>query len=192
MRIFTQRNIISSPPLKSIPNWTISPFLTGNGLLSVPGELSLTWFKNVPDELFTSLMNHSPSWAQNSQCLRLTTLDLKPTGAAVDRFAGWLGCVSRSEYLPTRIISFPVGSVRPIGLNINDGLGARASWCWENLIVGLLSGPCKDPDGGGEPWRCGSAPPFICEISDPASRMATLPDCVRAMGVSSRLPPSWR
>lgn len=33
-RIFTQRKIISSPPLKSIPSWTMSPSLTGNALLS--------------------------------------------------------------------------------------------------------------------------------------------------------------
>lgn len=32
--ILTQRKIISSPPLKSMPSWTMSPSLMGNALLS--------------------------------------------------------------------------------------------------------------------------------------------------------------
>lgn len=39
-RILTQRKIISSPPLKSMPSCTTSPSLTGKGLDSWPGGLS--------------------------------------------------------------------------------------------------------------------------------------------------------
>jgi hypothetical protein len=120
-RIFTHLNIISSPPLKSIPNCTISPSLTGNGLDSVPGELSRMWLRNVPDELFTSLINHRPPEHQNSQWRLLTTLDLKPTGAEEGTFGAPLGWFSLSEYRPTFMISFPVGSIRAIGLNTRDG-----------------------------------------------------------------------
>lgn len=82
--ILTHRKMFSSPPLKSIPSWTMSPSLMGNGLLSCDGGLSLMWFKKVPEELLTSLMNHLPSSHQNSQWRRLTTLLLKPTGEAVN------------------------------------------------------------------------------------------------------------
>lgn len=96
-RILTQRKIISSPPLKSIPSWTTSPSLTGNGLDSCPGGLSRMWLRKVPLLLFTSLMYHLPASYQNSQCRRLTTLDLKPTGAADGTFMGTVGWLSRSE-----------------------------------------------------------------------------------------------
>ena len=97
--ILTQRKIISSPPLKSMPNWTISPSLTGKALLSCDGGLRRMWLRNVPDELLTSLMYHLPFSYQNSQWRRLTTLLLKPTGEA----EGWLpdalaaAWLSRSE-----------------------------------------------------------------------------------------------
>ena len=120
-RIFTHLNIISSPPLKSMPNCTISPSFTGYGLDSVPGELRRIWLRNVPDELFTSLMNQRPPAHQNSQWRLLTTLDLKPTGAADGAFAACGGWLSLSEYRPTLMISFPVGKIRAIGLKTRDG-----------------------------------------------------------------------
>ena len=97
IRILTHRNIISSPPRKSIPNCTISPSLTGNGRDSTLGWLSRMWLRKVPDELRTSLIYHCPWEHQNSQCLRLTTFDLNPTGADEGAFEGGLGFPSRSE-----------------------------------------------------------------------------------------------
>lgn len=125
--ILTHRKIISSPPLKSIPNCTISPSLIGNGLDSVPGGLSRIWLRNVPELLLTSLMYHLPASYQNSQCLLLTTLLLKPTGAAEGTLGGTLGWLSRSEYRPTRMISLPVGRVRDTGAKVRDGRAARGS-----------------------------------------------------------------
>lgn len=125
--IFTQRNIISSPPLKSMPNCTISPSLTGKGLDSVPGGLRRIWLRKVPLLLLTSLMNHFPSSYQNSQCRLLTTLLLNPTGAAEGTLCGTAEGLSLSEYLPTRMTSFPVGSVREIGEKVSDGRVARGS-----------------------------------------------------------------
>jgi hypothetical protein len=126
-RILTHRNIISSPPLKSMPNCTMSPSLIGNGLDSVPGGLSLMWFRNVPELLLTSLIYHLPVSYQNSQCRLLTTLLLNPTGAADGRLGGTLGWLSRSEYRPTRMTSLPVGRVRETGVNVSEGRGARGS-----------------------------------------------------------------
>jgi hypothetical protein len=118
--IFTHRNIISSPPLKSMPSCTMSPSLTIYGFDSVPGGLSLMWLRKVPEELFASLIYHLPPSNQNSQCLRLTTLLLKPTGAAEGTFAGATACCSLSEYRPTLIVSLPVGSVLDTGLKDKD------------------------------------------------------------------------
>lgn len=93
--ILTQRKMTSSPPLKSMPSWTISPSLTGYGRLSMPGLLRRMWFKKVPELLLQSLMYHWLLVHQNSQWFRLTTLLLKPTGATVHpEPAPWL---SRSE-----------------------------------------------------------------------------------------------
>ena len=126
-RIFTHLKIISSPPLKSMPSWTTSPSLTGNGFDSMLGWLSLMWLRNVPEELCTSLINHCPFSHQNSQCFRLTTFDLNPTGADEGAFAGGLGMISRSEYLPTLIISSSLGRVLEVGGNASDGLVERRS-----------------------------------------------------------------
>lgn len=126
-RILTQRKIISSPPLKSIPSWMMSPSFTIYGFDSVPGGLRRMWFRNVPDELLTSLMCHFPFSNQNSQCRRLTTLLLKPTGDAEGTLGATCGCASRSEYRPTLMTSDPDGSVLETGWKVSDGLAARAS-----------------------------------------------------------------
>ena len=136
-RIFTHLNIISSPPLKSIPSCTTSPSWTGNGLDSVLGWLSLMWLRKVPEELLTSLMYHCPWEHQNSQCLRLTTFDLKPTGAEDGVCGGGFGLTSRSEYRPTRITQSSCGRVLEVGGNDRDGLVERGSWCGRSLRVGI-------------------------------------------------------
>jgi len=138
-RIFTHLNIISSPPLKSMPSCTTSPSLTGKGFDSTLGWLKRMWFRKVPDELLTSLMYHCPFEHQNSQCLRLTTFDLKPTGAEEGRFGGGLGLVSRSEYLPTRITQSSCGSVLEVGRNASEGLFERGSWWGMRRIIGIWS-----------------------------------------------------
>lgn len=127
--ILTQRKIISSPPLKSMPSWTMSPSLTGKALLSCEGGLNRMWLRNVPDELLTSLMYHLPSSYQNSQCRRLTTLLLKPTGAPEAEWpdAPARAWVSRSEYRPTRMTSVPLDSVLEMGGKDNDGRVDRGS-----------------------------------------------------------------
>lgn len=79
------------------------------------------WLRNVPEELLTSLMNHLPPVYQNSQCLLLTTFDLKPTGAEDGTFGAPVGWFSLSEYRPTFMISFPVGRIRAMGLNTKEG-----------------------------------------------------------------------
>lgn len=84
IRIFTQRKITSSPPLKSMPSCTKSPSLTGNGRDSMPGPERRTWLRKVPELDFTSFTYHCPLDCQNSQCLRETTFDLKPTGATAE------------------------------------------------------------------------------------------------------------
>ena len=92
----------------------------------------------MPEELLTSLMYHCPWEHQNSQCLRLTTFDLKPTGAEDGAFGlGRLGFVSRSEYRPTRMIQSSCGRVLEVAGNVRDGLEARESWCGTSLIVGM-------------------------------------------------------
>lgn len=129
-RIFTQRKIGSSPPLKSIPSCNTSPSYSGNALLSIPGALSLIWFKNVPLLDFTSFTNHCPLSYQNSQCRLDTTFDLNPTGEVLvplgSRVAGWL---SLSEYRPTRITSWPVRRTRSIGEKVKASRDARMSIC---------------------------------------------------------------
>ena len=85
------------------------------------GWLNRMWFRNVPDELPTSLTCHWPFMYMNSQCLRLTTLDLKPTGASEGSVGLGLGMPSRSEYRPTRITQLSDGNVRAMGANGNDG-----------------------------------------------------------------------
>jgi hypothetical protein len=112
-----------------MPSCTTSPSLTGHGFDSTPGGLKRKWFRNVPDELLTSLINHWLFWHQNSQCLRLTTLDLKPTGADEGALGLASGIFSRSEYLPTLMMAFSFGSVRVIAGNERDGLAARGSKC---------------------------------------------------------------
>ena len=97
------------------------------------------WLRKVPELLLTSLMYHLPSSYQNSQCRRLTTLLLKPTGAAEGALAGTLGWLSLSEYLPTRMISLPDGRVREIGANFNDGRVARGSKKVLKRIEGSVS-----------------------------------------------------
>lgn len=125
--ILTQRKIISSPPLKSMPSCTISPSLTGYGFDSVPGGLRRMWLRKVPELLLTSLIYHLPSSYQNSQCRRLTTLLLKPTGAAEGALTGTLGWLSLSEYRPTRMTSLLLGRVREMGANLSEGRVARGS-----------------------------------------------------------------
>ena len=78
------------------------------------------WLRNVPDELATSFTCHSPFSKVNSQCFRLTTLDLKPTGASEGAEGIVIGIPSRSEYLPTRIMASLLGRVREIGENVRD------------------------------------------------------------------------
>lgn len=125
--ILTHRKIISSPPRKSMPNCTTSPSLTGKGRDSTLGWLSRMWFRKVPEELLTSLMNHWPLAHQNSQCFRLTTLDLKPTGVAEGMLGGGFGAVSRSEYRPTRITESSDGSVLAMGGKTKEGRLERGS-----------------------------------------------------------------
>lgn len=83
--------------------------------------------RKVPDELLTSLTYHWPLEHQNSQCLRLTTLDLKPTIAADEVLGVGVGFASRSEYRPTLITEVLSGSVREIGANVSEGLAERGS-----------------------------------------------------------------
>jgi hypothetical protein len=81
-------------------------------------------------------MYHCESWHHSSQCFLLTTLDLKPTAAAEGTFVGISGRLSRSEYLPTRIIFVSSGRVRVIVGNCSEGLPARGSWCGIKRIDG--------------------------------------------------------
>lgn len=109
------------------------------------------WFRNVPDELLTSLMNQLPSLHQSSQCFRLTTFDLNPTAAAdgmLDRFSGTL---SRSEYRPTLMIADSSGRVRLIVGNCSDGRPARGSWCGIKRIDGwcFTAGASSAPGSSG-------------------------------------------
>jgi hypothetical protein len=134
--ILTHLKIISSPPLKSMPSWTISPSLTGNGLDSVPGELRRIWLRNVPEELLTSRINQRPPEHQNSQWRLLTTLDLKPTGAADGTFAAGWTLLSLSDHRPTFMVSFPLGRIRDCGVNTSEGRCALGSWCAVNRIEG--------------------------------------------------------
>lgn len=128
-RMRTHRKIISSPPLKSIPSCTMSPSLMGYSLDTMFGWLSRMWFRNVPDELPTSLTCHWALMYMNSQCLRLTTLDLKPTGAPDGPGGFATGTPSRSEYRPTRITQLSEGSVRETGMNCREGRLLRwKSW----------------------------------------------------------------
>jgi hypothetical protein len=92
------------------------------------GWLNLMWFRKVPDELQTSLTCHWPSLKLNSQCFRLTTLDLKPTGASEGTIGFVVGIPSRSEYRPTRIIESSLGNVRVIGVKGRDCRPLRISW----------------------------------------------------------------
>jgi hypothetical protein len=103
------------------------------------------WLRKVPELLLTSLMYHLPSSYQNSQWRRLTTLLLKPTGAAEGAFTGTLGWLSRSEYLPTRMTSLPLGRVRETGPNFNDGRVARGSTKVLNRMEGRVSRPPLPP-----------------------------------------------
>lgn len=135
--ILTHLNIISSPPLKSMPNCTISPSWIGYGFDSVPGELSRMWLRKVPEELLTSIMNQRSSENQNSQWRLLTTLDLKPTGAADRELVTGGRRLSLSDHRPTFMTSFPVGKIRVCGLNTSEGRCALGSWWGINRIVGI-------------------------------------------------------
>lgn len=129
IRMRTHRKIISSPPLKSIPNCTMSPSLIGYNLDTMFGWLSRMWFKKVPDELPTSLTCHWPFTNKNSQCLRLTTFDLNPTGESEGAPGFATGTPSRSEYRPTRITELSDGRVRETGMKCSDGRVLRwISW----------------------------------------------------------------
>jgi hypothetical protein len=75
----------------------MSPSFIRNGFDSTLGWLRRMWLRNVPEELFTSLMYQLPSLHQSSQCFRLTTLLLKPTAAAEGMLEGCSGTLSRSE-----------------------------------------------------------------------------------------------
>lgn len=78
--------------------------------------------RNVPEELETSLICHWPSTKLNSQCFRLTTFDLNPTGASEGPVGLETGGPSRSEYRPTLIILRSFGRVLEIGLKFRDCL----------------------------------------------------------------------
>ena len=90
----------------------------------------------MPLLLRTSLMYHCPSSHQSSQCLRETTFDLNPTGAAEGVLLAGSVVESRSEYRPTLITDVGVGSVRVIGGKMSDGRAERGSWWGINRIVG--------------------------------------------------------
>lgn len=95
------------------------------------------WFKKVPELDLTSLIHHCPSLHQNSQCLRDTTLDLKPTGAEDGTFGGRsLGMLSFSEYLPTLMTQSSLGRVLDIGGNCRLGREALGSSCGIKRIEG--------------------------------------------------------
>ena len=85
------------------------------------------WFKNVPEELLTSLIHHSPFLHHSSQCLRLTTFDLKPTAAAEGESLGTSGITSLSEYRPTFITADSSGRVRVMVEKLSEGRAARGS-----------------------------------------------------------------
>lgn len=104
-----------------MPNCTISPSRTAYNLDTMFGWLRRIRLRNVPDELPTSLMCHCPLTTENSQCLRLTTLDLNPIGASDGSVGFSSGTPSRSEYRPTRMTESSDGSVRLIGGNGKDG-----------------------------------------------------------------------
>ena len=80
------------------------------------------WLRKVPLLLATSLTAHCPSVKLNSQCLRLTTFDLNPTGASEGALGFVGGGPSLSEYRPTRMMVVSFGRVREIGVKLRDGL----------------------------------------------------------------------
>lgn len=85
------------------------------------GWLKRMWLRNVPDELPTSLICHWPFRYKNSQCFRLTTFDLNPTGASEGSVGLATGRPSRSEYRPTRMTQLSDGSVRETGMKGKEG-----------------------------------------------------------------------
>lgn len=85
------------------------------------GWLRRMWFKKVPEELPTSRICHWPLTKENSQCLLLTTLDLKPIGASDGSVGLWTAIPSRSEYRPTRITEDSVGRVREVVVKGSEG-----------------------------------------------------------------------
>ena len=86
----------------------------------------------MPELDFTSLTYHCPSLHQNSQCLLLTTLLLKPTTSPA--------ALSRSLYRPTRTTLFGVLSWRDTAANCSEGRWlARVSTCGMKRIVGSWS-----------------------------------------------------
>lgn len=91
----------------------------------------------MPDELLTSFIYHWPFEHQNSQCLRLTTLDLNPIGAEEGMLGGGFGLLSRSEYLPTLITQSSCGKVLDVGGNAKEGLVERGSWWGIRRMVGI-------------------------------------------------------
>jgi hypothetical protein len=119
-----------------MPSWMISPSFMRKGFDSTFGWLKRMWLRNVPEELFTSLMYQLPSLHHSSQCFLLTTLDLKPTAAAEGMLEECSGVLSRSEYRPTRMIADSSGKVRFMVGNCSDGRPALGSWCGMKRIDG--------------------------------------------------------
>ena len=93
-------------------------------------------------------MYHCESWHHSSQCFLLTTFDLKPTAAAEGTLVGISGRLSRSEYLPTRMMFVSFGRVRVIVGNCREGLPARGSWCGIKRIDGRCLLPFSPSTGG--------------------------------------------
>lgn len=115
----------------------------------MPGWLRRMWFRKVPEELLTSLIHQRWFEYQNSQCRLLTTLDLKPTGAADGPRPADSGWLSRSEYLPTRMTEVSSGRVLVMAEKDSEGRWARGSWCGMNLIDGvwgLVAGPASEAE----------------------------------------------
>ena len=109
------------------------------------------WLRKVPDELPTSLKYHCPPSHQNSQCFLLTTLDLKPTGAAEGTFGGTWMPFSRSEYRPTRILDVCFGKVLETSGKRSEGRLLVAEGSARSRIVGSLAAAFGSdwPAGGG-------------------------------------------
>ena len=90
----------------------------------MPGPERRTWLRKVPELDLTSFTYHWPLDCQNSQCLRETTFDLKPTGATAEGVSFHceeLFVWSRSLYRPTRTTLLAEVRVRVTAVKLNDG-----------------------------------------------------------------------